>query len=284
MANLPTLKPFVRQMAAHLTSNDPAAALFVHAPTSSQLVTPMIKHLADAVQPHIPNETTPLVEQLLPKLAVVNLEEIHSTRQAFDRILNQLSGWTDGTGEGAWDEHQAKVLNWDGRTEGVTVVKVSTEKRSRSVDDVEQEGARKRARLNDAGDHATDERDIPGDDDENVEKEDASAWRLSWDRALPPRRDFEPLRDTLEHFYYSLSRIFALGRDADGDPATGLRTERLDNESATRWIVIDHAEMLSDLATSGTAGAPKETGLGMTLLGSLLRLRELVSPRRAIAR
>jgi hypothetical protein len=275
LVKLPTLKAFTARLAARLAQFNPPPAIYIHAPTNISIVAPLVTHVIEKTsgshaQP-LSDLRAPSVQDLLPKIAVIDLEEIHSTRQAFDRILNQLSGWNCDELESTWESQSHKALNWDGRTEGLSVVKrVGRRKRNSSRDDG---GHARKKRRPDVSSGARVET-TPSTTSESDEEEDmVPSWQLDWDRnADASRSDFEPLKDTVEHFHYSLSKIMALGEEKAPESLQG------SEQAANRWIIINHAEMLNELTVTGTAlGAGKETGLGMTLLGALLRTRELVS-------
>lgn len=278
LVTLPTLRPFTARLAAQLAAFAPPASIYIHAPTNISLVPPIVTHIIQSTAEstsHSADRDPPSVQQLLPKLAFIDLEEVHSTRQAFDRILNQLSGWECDNLDDTWDSQSHKSLNWDGRTGGLSVVK-RAEKRRRNKDDDLDSPSRKKRRGED-NNVPVDSTEARSHRSEVTNEESVVTWRLSWDRAGEvPRPLFEPLRDTVEHFHHSLSKITALTSGHDAASFSSAPDRALN-----RWIVINHAEMLDELTVAGTSsGAGKETGLGMTLLGALLRTRELVSLHR----
>lgn len=279
VATLPSLFPFLSELASILTSSAPPETIFIHAPANQHLVLPLVQLILNQSTPTtFNNSARPSVQSLLPKEAVVDLTEVHSTRAAFDRALNTFSGWLahDALGSG-WSETDRVVPNWDGRVEGCKVVRVA--KRGASGGHKADGGGRPSKR----------QRRLPAkgcemDDDEVIvvpessqegsprspAKDDAEAgWALSWDRA-PGAADKDPVgpvRDTLDYFYSSLQKINNLGSDS-----------KKAEEPSRRWLIFDYAEMLHDLPAAGNAGgAPKETGLGMTFASGMYRVGQLVS-------
>lgn len=306
LLHLPALQPFITAFAQLVASSSPPASILIHAPANPSLVLPLLSLIFDTIAPVPANADSsappPTVQQLLPKLAIVDLEEVHSTRQAFDRALNQLSGWTTATGlpgahhdeEIPWDDKVGAVINWDGRTEGLGVERrrrrrqrsevdgASAGKRRRSGQDGERAG--KRARLDGDGGSPNQDRieetpapendgeeDARDDDDDDEDDSAQFEWVLTWDRTIPPVRDVvAPAHDTIDLFHTSLATIASLGSDVD-------HSDQEQARPAHRFLVFDHAEMLSDLASAGNiGGAPKETGMGMTFASTIARLGQLV--------
>lgn len=262
VATLPSLAPFIAALSARLTSLAPPPAIFIHAPTNTALVLPLVQAIIQGHLDSLPQPPAPTVQHLLPKSAVIDLEELSTTRAAFDRALNSFSGWSTGGNPAAWNETEEAVMNWDGRTEGVSVKRVRTSgaagrpnKRARREDDVDE---------------------VPETDAESDEEPEYE-WALSWRRDLPAPKDLVgPIRDTLDHFHLGLATIFQLGEKAKdhvrAPPAFHLDPAR------RRWLIVNHAELLNEVATAGNVGgAPRETGLGMTFASTIYRLGQLVS-------
>lgn len=127
--------------------------------------------------------------------------------------------------------------------------------------------------------------------DENEEDK----WELEWDLKVPMKEEtnkLQPIRNTLEAFHHSLSTIFSLSSSSttssereqdDFEPGISLSNYREKSivEKDRRYILIEHAELLGDLAAGsrggGTAGAAKETGMGSTFSSTVHRLAQLAS-------
>jgi hypothetical protein len=293
LTQLPSLRPFLVKLASHLNSTCSPGSLFIHAPSNPSLVLPLILHVLESRRFYSNgNDDPPTIEQLLPKVAVVDLEEVHSTRQAFDRALNEFSAWA-GEGGGMWDEREGSVMNWDGRTEGLRVVRRAMKRKSAPVGGA-QGGKRKKRARKDFEEEGDDELVVEDSlEEEPAEQEHSFQWALEWDRTIPPTREsMAPIPDTIESFHTSLSTILSLSppvapfirsrRSCADSPDSADEEERDDVRDlpVPRYIIFDHAEMLSDLAAAGNVGgAPKETGMGMTFANSIRRIGQLV--RRA---
>lgn len=263
LAALPSLAPFVHRLSSYLDSGAPPSTLFIHAPSNSHLLPPLLLHLLTSLSP--PLSSPPTIQELLPKHVVVDLEEVHTTRIAFDSIANTLSGWNEGQ---EWDEGSGRVQTWDGIGEGLKVVK--SRKRVRKV--LKGKGKAKKVRREE-DDYSEDEGvDAASEEEQSeVEDEETTAWSLAWKRKenTAPRELVGQLRDSFEHLQGHLESIFALGTVDDED--TPAKRQR-------RWIIFNHGEMLPDLAAPGNlGGAPRETGMGMTFTSSIHRLSALVS-------
>lgn len=275
---LPSLSSFLSQLGSDLSSHAPPATLFIEAQTNAALILPIIQLILNSTTTCSPSSSTrPSIQSLLPKVAVVDLTEVHSTRAAFDRVLNSLSGWIpqDCTPFSGWSEADQAVPNWDGRTEGCSVSRL---KRASSPAKPSSRPAKRRKRDQVVSDS---EDEVPSSTQEDEhDAADSSApsaeWVLRWDRSASStaKDPVGPIRDTLDYFYSSLKTISTLGTD-------GTRQAR----PAHRWLVFDHAEMLHDLPSAGNVGgAPKETGLGMTFASSIYRVGQKVSGTRSCSR
>jgi hypothetical protein len=225
----------------------------------------------------------PSLDQLLPKIAVVDLADVHSVKAAFDRILDQLSGWQT-SGGGRWEDRNSGIEAWDGSMDGVKVVKKEKKRRAPAG----SAGRRaKRARVDLVEDSDEDDMyEAPEEAQEEGSEEDTLEWELRWDRSSSSQADktvLAPLRNTVEAFQHSLASILshsassALPPPSSAlDPAADLRAPS--TTAARRFIVLDHGELLSELAGSGGAvgGAAKETGVGLTFASTMYRLGQLV--------
>jgi len=286
-ATLPSLSPFLAQLASVLSSSAPPETIFIHAPTNQSVILPLIQLVLDQTIRSPSNSfTRPSIQSLLPKVAVVDLTEVHSTRAAFDRALNGLSGWLTpaGLGEG-WSETDRVVPNWDGRVHGCSVVRRA--KRGGPVGKAPESGSgrpakrQKRESPSKSPAKATEtEVDydlvvIPSSSQDEAAAaagaDERDGWALRWDRSAgaADKDPVGPIRDTLDYFYISLDKICKLGVDENSSR---------EEAAARRWLIFDHAEMLHDLPAAGNAGgAPKETGLGMTFASAIYRVGQLVS-------
>ncbi|SCV67843.1 BQ2448_5454 [Microbotryum intermedium] len=311
LVTLPSLQSFVTRLSSLLCSPAPPPCLHIHAPTNSHLVLPIIHHILDEHRLAIKHaQTQPSVQDLLPRYASVELNQVHSTRQLFDRILNELSGFVDEQDEDVWDERARAVACWDGRDQGCEVVRVQVpNERSRKERESGRRGGggnkHKRARRDPTSDQ--DEGMISESQEESTQHEDEGEeeaieeWAIRWNRSkAPPKSTIAPIHDTLDHFFVSLSTICSLGKDpesqypakkrsrpnasADEDDSDAEEFAALAAKSGQRgttatphrFIILDKAEKLSELPSAGTVGgAPKETGLGMTFSNAMRRAGSL---------
>ncbi|KAM0754796.1 hypothetical protein T439DRAFT_321842 [Meredithblackwellia eburnea MCA 4105] len=276
VATLPSLVPFINSLAATLASPAPPQSVFIHAPTNASLVVPLVKlilhgHLASIspLQDIYESNSKPTIQDLLPRIAVVDLEEVSSTRSIFDRVLNELSGWSGERQPPAWNEGEANVVNWDGRTKGFEVKKGSMKRAAGGQGTTSK--VRKRARTSTSTPPERAGSDGESEDDD-VERE---MWALKWSRTTqPPKDPVGPLHDSLDYFHLGLSKILNLGVQVESQ--TDKEDDLLAIQRRQRWLLIDHGELLNDVANAGNAGgAPKETGLGMTFASTIHRLGEL---------
>ncbi|KAM0788517.1 hypothetical protein ACM66B_001645 [Microbotryomycetes sp. NB124-2] len=271
---------FVEELSALLLSSFPPQAVFIHAPTNIQLVSPLVQHVlatSDAAARSTESATArPLVADLLPRVATVDLTQVHSTRQAFDRILNQLSGWTDMTGDAdAWDDSRRAIVNWDGRLDGLGLVR---RKRKSTRSGNERASKRRKPQtpaisdddpfvVPDSQEPRADEHDDKdNDNDDGAEAEALETWHIGWDRTYMPVKDeVGPLRDSVEYFQTALRKVACLAKpEANPDMPDTL-------DKRHRFVIFDSAERLPELPTGGD----RDTGLGSTFVGTMLRLREL---------
>ncbi|KAK4058499.1 hypothetical protein OIO90_000661 [Microbotryomycetes sp. JL221] len=290
----PSMRQFVSDLAGYLSSAYPPQAIFVHAPSNRALVAPLIEYIQTMIEQQkrqqeltTVEQSQPTIDELLPASVTVDLAQIHSTRQLFDTVLNNLSGWTSSASpSGAWDDARGAVVNWDGRLEGLELRKVQAMNRKRrrrgAQTDIVEHARKKQKRSQVSHDDddpfvvhtvATEQSEGVGEaqgptlepTDDNTQDE---VWTLEWDRSiLAPKEEIGPLRDSVEYFQNALRQVARLGQ-----PAT-LDTDMLDTAGGgkNRFIVVDHAERLPELATGGQ----RETGIGSTFVGALLRLRDL---------
>lgn len=226
-----------------LSASHPPPCVFVYAPSNAPLVGTIVRqHLACITQP--PRSDPPTVQELLPKVATVDLRELHSPRLVYDRVLNLLAGWSRDEAVMGWNDGASTVENWSGRQDGLSVCQRDDARPS------------KRARL---------ETPLEGGDEGAGDAE----WVLDWDRttsgqALP----LGQRNDSLDAWYQGLREIFTLGGASD-------------EPHRRRFIVVESASYIDELASAGNVqGAAKETGLGMTFGAALLRLSELVRHSR----
>lgn len=240
---LPSLQPFITHLNALLCSPFPPSSIHLQVQSNLDLVRPLLHHLLSSTPSTCTTTTPPSIQQLLPSFGWVDLTLVHSLRQATDLLLNQLSGWEGGDAR-TWDSERRGVANWDGRTQGWSI--------------------------------------------------SPSSHQVEWDRTLPPpslAANQQPLPNTPEHFLHSLQLIASLGSppstassssssssSSSVAPRNPFAAREGDGHRKRRLLVFQNAEFLSELATAGTVGgAPRETGLGMTLEGVLRRAGELVS-------
>ncbi|GAA5851161.1 hypothetical protein JCM5353_007374, partial [Sporobolomyces roseus] len=282
---------FQSELTSLLTSPCPPSSIFIHSPspsTSSSLSQSIQSTLSTLSTPT--SSSPPTISQLLPKLARIDLESIHSTKQFFDSILNQFTSWDDTRWSG---ENELGVGNWDANSRGFQGLKIIKLGNNQSGE-MDQEGRRQKKRRKITHGQQDEMRDIvPGEQEQEK-------WGLEWDFKVKPQETtttttkLQPIRNTIESFHHSLSTIYNLSSSSsssspaqDDDPfeQVGIRLSNYQNESIghkdRRYILIEHGELLGDLASGasggagGTASAAKETGMGSTFTSTLHRLAQL---------
>ncbi|GAA5834925.1 hypothetical protein JCM9279_007148 [Rhodotorula babjevae] len=279
------LAAFMAHLAAVASSPAPPPSLFIHVPGDAD-------HLARTVTSTLRQATAdpraattrdrPSVDALLPKVASLDLAHAHSTKAAFDSILDQLSAWTlHADGHAKWDDRDKGIPAWHGSLDGLQVVRVSSSRRNGSG-----ERPAKRARTSRRASSDSD------GDGERAAGDDEPRWVLEWDDDAPARPadkpSLAPLRNTVDAFHHSLRAIFShsaspptLPSAASSalDPAADLAPR--DNHGPTaprrRFVVLEHGELLGELAggAGGASGAARETGVGVTFASTLHRLAEI---------
>ncbi|BGO90022.1 hypothetical protein NBRC10512_002008 [Rhodotorula toruloides] len=276
---LPSLAAFLERFSALVFSPFCPPSIFVHSPSDSPILLPALQQvLNSAIQPSdAPASDPPTVEQLLPKVAHLDLSEVHSVKAAFDRILSQLSGWelADGT---AWEERDGGIKGWDGSMDGIKVVK--RRKTKRKAGQALEGRTAKRARREDSEDlYAAPDEDAG--EAEDPDDGDEAEWTLEWDadaRAAADKPTLAPLRNTVDAIHHSLRTIYSASSSGDSfttdllaDPTS------VDNLPRRRFILVEHGELLSEVAGgSGTGGGvARETGVGLTFASTMHRLAEL---------
>ncbi|ORY74291.1 origin recognition complex subunit 5 C-terminus-domain-containing protein [Leucosporidium creatinivorum] len=296
LKGLPSLQPFLQHFTALVSATHPPQSILIHAPTNSSLVLPLITYILSNL-PSAPSHssshspTQPTIQQLLPNHASLDLLQLNSPRAAFDTILNHLSGWHTQE-EPLWDPKRGGVSNWDGRVDGLRVDRVnqgSNGKGKRKAPTNGTAAGRKRIRRDDSTIIPDSETEDQEDEEEerviSTNAEPSPHWRLTWDRTLPPPTQtgtLLPIRDSIESFHYSLSKILSLGAPSPSSSTPPSFADSLfapDEEQQKpkhRFIVFNNGELLPDLAAPGNVGgAPKETGQGMTFESTVRRLGEL---------
>ncbi|GAA5946333.1 hypothetical protein JCM3765_000200 [Sporobolomyces pararoseus] len=286
--------PFTHQLASLVESGSPPSSIFIHSPSSSPSLPSTVLSILQAQTAYQPlKDSPPTVQDLLPKVAHLDLEQIHSTKQFFDQLLNQLVAWKQ-----AWLDGEMGVPTWEESRgfQGLKVVKAKRSKRGNSKGQTSAQRQRKRQRMMDDEEDYRDEEQRDQDLSEAGEEE--SEWKLEWNlsAALPPSSNkLAPIRNTLEAFHHSLTSIFDLSAsttrpptaeqtdDFNFQPGISLSLQKEATKStkyARRYIVIEHGELLGDLAGGaggggGLSGAAKETGIGMTFTSTIHRLAQL---------
>ncbi|GAA6000442.1 hypothetical protein JCM10207_008013 [Rhodosporidiobolus poonsookiae] len=279
LPSLPSLTPFLHHFGALVSSPACPPSLFIHDPKQSPVLLQAIAQTLQAVTPNPSSSEAPTVEQLLPKVALLDLADVHSVKAAFDRVLDQLSGW-NMTGEAGWEDRNSGIATWDGSMDGVKVVRRAKKRKTAAS---HAGPRRKRARMDrEDEDDLYADADEEGQDDENGEGDSEQEWTLEWDRSSGrgDKPTLAPLRNTVDSFQHSLSAIFANSSasqpapqlDFSLDPAADFSQSA---QPARRFIVISHGELLSELAGSGATGAARETGIGLTFASTIYRLGQL---------
>jgi hypothetical protein len=255
--SLPTLATSITELKLLLTASHQPPAIYIFAPNHpNNLISSLIAQQL-SLRPLPPQSaeriSQPSVQSLLPKTVYLDLRELQSPKQLFDRVLNTLAAWNENEGGGAgeermvWNDNYVTPENWNGRTKGLEVVR-KERKRVQS---------HKRRRTDEAS-------------SEDDEQDNEGEWELEWDRSIPTMTlsgvQHDRRNESIDSFRQGLSEIFSLGDD--------------DEPKERRFIVIEHGELLGELASgAGTAGAPKETGLGMTFASVMMYLDEALKVR-----
>ncbi|BGP30512.1 hypothetical protein JCM10296v2_002267 [Rhodotorula toruloides] len=276
---LPSLATFLERFSALVSSPFCPPSIFLHSPSDSPILLPALQQvLKFAISPSgTPAGDLPTVEQLLPKVAHLDLSEVHSVKAAFDRILGQLSGW-ELAGGTAWEERDGGIKGWDGSMEGIKVVKRRTAKR-KAGQALDGRSA-KRARREDSEDLYA-EPEEQAEEASDQDEADETEWTLEWDvdgHAAADKPTLAPLRNTVDAFHHSLRTIYSAS-SPDNPSSTGSLADpaSFDNLPRRRFILVEHGELLSEVAGgSGTGGgAARETGVGLTFASTMHRLSEL---------
>ncbi|GAA5976599.1 hypothetical protein JCM11641_001352 [Rhodosporidiobolus odoratus] len=279
LPTLPSIAPFLHSLSALVTSPSPPPSLYIHSPAQSQILLPALLHLLNQATASASTRDRPTVDDLLPKTALISLKDIHSVKAAFDRILAQLSSWDSNT-DAEWDPRTGGVRAWHGDMDGVQVVQ-KVEKRS--LDAADGGRQRKRPRL-DAREPGGTDYEKQEEGPAEVEHEGGLGWTLAWDRTVATESDkpsLAPLRNTVDSFHHSLQAILshATGSSPPIPPESALdaaATSPPSAQPARRFIVIEHGELLSELAGGSVAtGAARETGVGLTFASTMYRLAQL---------
>lgn len=299
---LPSLASSLASLASLVSSPFCPPSLFLHDPSQSPVVIDAVLQLIHASRPATRAEP-PDVGDLLPDVAHLDLAQVHSVKQALDRILAQFSGYELVTGNSAlhWDAQSQGVKAWDRQSlEALRVVQhdaPARRKRTAPADAADPQD-RKRRRLHrsegseDESAATTDNADEDGSGTDALETAPETAatptWSLEWDRdrfrdyaaastAVPEAQTLAPFRNSLDAFHDSLQSVFTFADEHRASPAppdqAGLPRRR--------FLVLEHGELLSELAGAGKAsGAARETGVGVTFASTVHRLGELVSSIR----
>ncbi|GAA5839895.1 hypothetical protein JCM11251_001241 [Rhodosporidiobolus azoricus] len=303
-SQLPSLAPFLSHFTSLVSSPSPPPSIFIHSPTPSPVLVSTIlgilSRLTSASYPIVQTEP-PSVEALLPKVAHLDLADVHSVKSLFDRVLDQLSGWR-AAGEEKWEGRNGGVEAWDGRMDGVKVVEAARPGKRKGTGADARRG-KKRARLGldrDEEDEDYHEEEDAVEDDTSSPETEETEWILEWDRSATSEAEnppLQPLRNTVESFQHSLGVISSFSASSIStssissatsapnplDPASDLLppspAEPNSRETARRFIVLERGELLSELAGGAGAvgGAARETGAGLTFASTMHRLGELTS-------
>lgn len=293
---MPALASVLSHLCAVVSSRAPPGSIWLHVPGDAQhivrCITDTVTRATTTSPPPAPG-TPPSIDALLPKVASLDLAHIHSAKAAFDSILHQLSAWSTATSNGAWDERDLAVHAPDPALARLRVVRARPGKRTANRSGRSSRPA-KRARTDrtdsprQGGSDTDTEAEARGDDD------DEPRWTLEWDRDAPAAGGADkpallaPLRNTLESFHHSLRALLALASPGGLAPTlSSTASSSLDPAAdlaptpggpARRFIVIEHGELLGELAGGGggAGGAARESGGGVTFASALHRLAEIV--------
>lgn len=113
---LPAYSDAVAQLDLALNASHPASSLFVHAPSNQKLVAAIVQErLSRRAVVH----DAPTVQDALPKVVAVDLQDLRSPRVLYDRVLNLFAAWE---AEARWEAKLPNVAeNWNARQDGVSV-------------------------------------------------------------------------------------------------------------------------------------------------------------------
>lgn len=294
---LPSLAPFLAQLGSLVSSPFCPPSLFLHDPRQSPILVEAILQLLDACQaseiPARDEGEAPQVGDLLPTVARLDLAQVYSVKQALDHILAQFSGSELAAQSTArWDDRTLGVRAWDATPlEALCVVKEAPSLSKKRGSDASTSSKRKRRRMrrgeasvsDESGEEARSDDDQAGDEPTGTGEAacPTSGWTLSWDMSQSevgeePARSVAPLRNSLDAFHEALRTIFAFA-DAHTSPIDKDRLPR------RRFIILEHGELLGELAGAGKAsGAARETGVGVTFASTIHRLAELVSLPKSV--
>lgn len=259
--SMPSLASAIEQLDLILSAKHHPPCVFIYAPNHGHLVADLVRHRLSSRTPadiDLNRAEPPSVQSLLPKSVFLDLRELQSPRQLYDRVLNVLSAWTSnnlssGTVASATHSHATSEV-WNGRLKGLKVVRSR-----RRVESDGMERASKRARLE------QDESDIAVEKTE-CDVEDEGDWSLEWDRSLPTVTlsgvQHDRRNESLDSFRQGLSEIFALG-------GTSVEPKQ------RRFVVLEHGELLGDLPSGGPSGLySKEINLDVTFASVMMYLDE----------
>ncbi|GAA5865262.1 hypothetical protein JCM3774_004912 [Rhodotorula dairenensis] len=286
---LPSLAACLSRLASLVSSPFCPPALFLHDPKQSPVLVEAILQLIHASRP--PPAEPPRVGDLLPVVAHLDLAQVHSVKQALDRILAQFSGQEEVATHAAsqWDERSQGVKAWDRPSlELLRVVEhAPSRKRITPANEAERHGRkRKRLRRGEVDSVTPGSAEEDGAAEGSGIDEDAldaagdmgttRAWSLEWDPddarnyvAAPEPQTLPPFRNSLDAFHDSLRAVFAFADEHSSPEQAGIPPQR-------RFLVLEHGELLSELAGAGKAsGAARETGVGVTFASTVYRLAEL---------
>lgn len=285
---LPSLAPFLEQLAALVSSPFCPPSLFLHDPKQAPLLVDAVLQLWHVHCAAASTPAEPRVGDLLPTVAHLDLAQVHSVKQALDRILAQFSGYDIAAADAQeWDDKAHGVHAWDARPleDLVVVEEMGAARKRRSSESGDTSGRkRKRARRGSTASQSDSEQDgaeapAETDTDPSGSAQGPTAWTLAWrsdgeTADQKPSAAIAPLRNSLDAFHDALRTIFTFadGHSSDQADSSGLPRRR--------YILLEHGELLSELAGAGKAsGAARETGVGVTFASTIHRLAELVSRR-----
>lgn len=245
---LPTLSPAIAHLERILVADHQQPALFIHSPNDANLITAIIKsrlsNLYTQALKADEDSERPSVQRILPKAVYVDLREMASPRHLYDRVLDTLAGWNE---DSASHEVGTRLETWNGRQDGVRVV-------------------RKRKRV---------------EEETRVEREeDDDVWSVEWNRKGPTVTmsgvQHDRRNESIDAFRQGLGEVFSLGVDDRGEAQE-------DEEVTRRYIVLEHAELLGELAGGAMTGTPKEIGIGATFASVMMDLDAALKVRISIS-
>lgn len=120
---LPAYGSSIAQLDLVCRASHHASSLFVHAPNNQELVSAIVQDRLERSQPSYDRQS-PTLQDVLPKIIMVDLQELRSPRVLYDRVLNLFAAWDTEVG---WSSDHVSVENWNGRQTGASIERTTVE-------------------------------------------------------------------------------------------------------------------------------------------------------------